>query len=313
MVRKGIEIDISEIEELLGKVENKIEGKIEMKVNMEKENGVDLRIEERKRWKEKNMDNVDERSKGENGCLNGIEEIRRINRGGNVKRKKIERNIIEEIIIGKVLMEEDRIDKMKNLRKEIDNGDEKIDRVGEVKSIIENDVRIKGLKMNLGKKMKELERIDIIFGNMRIIENIKIILSKRNLGKRKKVKKMKIVRWKEINIIVVEGEIESNVGNEKEKWKGIDEDILIRILEFGIEKKNDIRVMRMEVERERKMKWEKMVGIGKGIIKKFNKRNNEGRMVIDMIDRRKGLKKIGEEERKEEKEIRKLKRGIDGK
>ncbi|CGY27591.1 Uncharacterised protein [Salmonella enterica subsp. enterica serovar Typhi] len=87
---------------------------------------------------------------------------------------------------------------------------------------------------------------------------------------------------------------EGDVRDHHAERERFDPDFFVGIFPFGIQKTQNIRMVRMEINRAGPLARAKLVGIRKRVFQHFHHRDHAGRLILNAFDRRARLAQIGE-------------------
>ena len=216
---------------------------------------------------------------------------------GNIQRPEVARDILADLRVVEVLVIAGRAVDLQNLRAQVAHVDASGNRVGAVHRVLVHDVRIAGLKLNFGQRLEEIAGVDIFFANTIVGHQFVVALADGHIAKGFAVNSLDVIRREERHLSILFGKPEGNIRDHHPQRQGFDTDFFVGVFAFGIQKPQNIRMVRMQVNRACTLTRAKLVGIGEGIFQHLHHRDHPGGLVFDALDRRPGFTQVREQKR----------------
>ena len=118
------------------------------------------------------------------------------------------------------------------------------------------------------------------------------------------------MRREEVHVLVVAREFKGDVRDDDAERQRLDTDLLVGILALGVEEAHDVGVVGVEIDRTGTLPRAELVGVGKTVLQELHHRDDARRLVLDLLDRRAHLAKVGERQGHAAAALRKLQGGI---
>ncbi len=243
--------------------------------------------------------------------FDGLGEVRRVHRLGDVQRTQVARNVFAHLGIRQVLVEQRRRGHLQDLRAQVGVGDLALDRVRPVHRVLEHDVRVARLELQLGQRLEELARLDLGLADPRVVDHLVVLLGDRDVGERNAVDALDVVRREQVHVLVVLGQLEGDVRDHHAQAQRLDPDLLVGVLPLGVQESVDVGVVGMQIHRAGALARAQLVGVGERVLEQLHDRDDARGLVFDVLDRCAVLANVGQQQRDSPAALGQLQRGVD--
>src|SRR5699024_11955457 len=249
------------------------------------------------------------RSQGTDRVTNHFrQEHRSVHRPLDVERAEVTRDIIPDVVVIEIVKERRRSRHLKNLGAQIRVSDLTRDRVSSVHGILEHNIRIPRLELKLSNRLEELPRIHLGLGDLRVSNQVLVLLSDVDISKRLAVLSLDIVRREQVHILILSGEIERDIRDHNTKRQRLDPHLLVCVLTLGVQELHDIRVVRVQVHSTGTLTGTELVSVRERVLEDLHHRDNTRGRSGHVLDRRTRLPQVRQEQSNPSSSLRQLTR-----
>ena len=312
MIQHRVEVDVGEVDALFGAVEDPLPRQVAVQVHLAEPDGVRVVVALLDRRHRPDVGLVAHRGQRPDRHLDGLGEVRRIHRLGDVHRTQVARDVLAHFGIGQVVVEHRRRGHLQDLRAQVRVGDLALDRVGPVHRVLVHDVRVAGLELQLGQRLEELARLDLRLADARVVDHLVVLLGHRDVGERHTVDPLDVIRREQVHVLVPLGQLEGDVRDHDAEPQRLDADLLVGVLALGVEEPVDVGVVSVQVHRAGALARAELVGVGERVLQQLHDRDDARALVLDVLDRRAVLANVAQQQRNSAAALGQLQRGVDG-
>ncbi|CCJ89582.1 hypothetical protein BN132_1510 [Cronobacter turicensis 564] len=282
----GIKIEIGEIEPFRRAIGDAFAGQIAMQIHLPKPDGVRGGVARFDGRHAADMAHVRDRRQRAHGGFHCPAKIRRIHGMRDIQRAEIAGDIMPCGRVVEVFIKRGGAVDLQNLRAQVAHVDAPGNRVGAVHRVFKHDVRIAGFKLNLRQALEQLARADVALADTLIFHQLCVHLADADIAERLAVNTLHVVGRKERHLRVGFRQFKRDIGDHHAERERFDTDFLIGVFAFGIQKTQDIGVVRVQIDRARALARAELVGVRKGVFQHFHYRDHAGGLIFDALNRR---------------------------
>ncbi len=254
---------------------------------------------------------VAHRGQSANRYLDGLREVRRVHRLGDVQRTQVARDVLAHLGIRQVLVEQRGRRHLQDFRAQVGVRDLAINRISSIDRVFEHDVRVARLELQLGQRLEELASLDLGLADPRVVDHLVVLLGDRDVGERNAIHPLDVIRREQVHVLVLLRQLEGDVGNHHTQREGLDADLLVGVLPLGVQEAVDVGVMRVQVDRAGTLTGSELVGVGERVLQQLHDRDDTGALVLDVLDRCAMLTNVGQQQGNSATALGQLQRGVD--
>ena len=200
---------------------------------------------------------------------------------------------------------------LEDLRAQVRHRDLALDRVRRVHGVLEDNVRVPGFELDLGKGLEERAGVDLRFADALVIDHLAVLLAHGDLREGHAVDPFDVVGAEEVHVLVVLRQLERDVRDDDAEGERLDADLLIRVLTLGVEEAQDVRVVGVEVDGSGALARAQLVGVGEGVLEELHDGVDARGLVLDSLDRGAELAQVRQVEGDAAAALGQLERGVD--
>ena len=202
VIQHRVEVDVGEVDALFGAVEDPLPRQVPVQVHLPEADRVRVVVALLDRRHRPDVGLVAHRGQRPDRHLDGLREVRRVHRLGDVQRAEVARDVLAHLGVGQVVVEHRRRGHLQDLRAQVAVGDLALDRVGPVHRVLVHDVRVARLELQLGQRLEELARLDLRLADPRVVDHLVVLLGDRDVGERHPVDALDVVRREQVHVLV---------------------------------------------------------------------------------------------------------------
>ena len=312
VIQHGVEVDVGEVDALFGAVVDPLARQVAVQIHLPQADRVRVVVALLDRRHRPDVGLIAHRGQCPDRHLDGLREVRRVHRLGDVQRAEVARNVLAHLGVGQILVEHRRRGHLQDLRAQVAMGDLALDRVGTVHRVLVHDVRVTRLELQLGQRLEELARLDLRLADPRVVDHLVVLLGHRDVGERPRRRhaRRRTARTGTCPRCFLAS---SNVmsGNHHTEAQRLDADLLVGVLALGVQEAVDVGVMRVQVHRTGTLPCTELIGVGERVLQQLHDRNDTRALVLDVLDRRAVLTNVGQQQGNTAAALGQLQRRVD--
>ena len=306
----AVEIEVSKVERLRRPVGDPFPRQITVQVHLAKANRVRTLVAFRYRRHRADKTHIRNGGQRAHGYVHGTRQVARVHGVRDIQRAEVAGDILADAAIAEVLVELAGTVDLQNLRAEVAHIDAAGDRVTAVYAVLIHDVGIAGLELDLRQRLEEVARLDPALTDAVVRHHLLILFADADVAERLAVNALNVVRRKERHLAVLFRQLEGNIGDDHAERQRLDANFLVGVFPLGVEKAQNIGMVRVEPYRAGALTRAKLVGVGEGVLQHLHHRNHARRLVLDAFDRRAVFAQVREQKRHAAAAPGELQRGI---
>ena len=293
----GVKIEVGEVQPFRAAVGDAFPRQVAVQVHLPEANGVRRGVARLDGRHAADVAHVGHRRQPANGGFYRAAKVGGIHGVGDIQRPEVAGDVFADLRVVQILVIAGGAVDLQNLRAQVAHVDAPGNRVCAVHRVLVHNVRIAGLKLNFGKRLKEIAGVDGFFADAIVGQQLVVQLAYRHVAKGFAVNPLYVIRREERHVGILFSQLKGDIRDHHAQRQGFDADFFIGVFALGIEETQNVGVVRVQINRTRALTRAKLVGVGEGIFQHLHDRDHAGGLVFDALNRRTRFTQVREQKR----------------